>query len=160
MVTTNLEELCYLIQLEKENSFIGVEGFSGSGKSYLGKKLAEKLNYEFLDLDSFIAIRDSGLPFSSILDYEKLAKALKRQKIIISGICLLEVLERIGMKPCIRIYVKEISNEGIWHKGVDLEEYFGYRDVLELREIHLSDAKYHMRCLPHTNSDFIYERAE
>lgn len=160
MVTTKLEELCSLIQIEKESSIIGVEGFTGSGKSFLGKNLAERLNYEFLDLDSFIVIKDSGLPYRSILDYESLANAMKKEKIVVSGICLLEVLERIGMKPFIRIYVKEISDAGIWHEGVNLEEYFDKPEVLELREVHLSDAKYHMKYLPHTNSDFIFERAE
>lgn len=42
-------------------------GMPGSGKSYIGKKLAEKLGYEIIDLDSIMEEK-FNLPLQKILD--------------------------------------------------------------------------------------------
>ena len=39
----------------------------GSGKSYVGKKLAEKLNYDFVDLDDYL-IEKEGLSIAEIFE--------------------------------------------------------------------------------------------
>ena len=42
-------------------------GMPGVGKSFLGKKLAEKLNYKFLDIDELIE-KNAGLKLQKIID--------------------------------------------------------------------------------------------
>ena len=42
-------------------------GFMGCGKTTLGKKLAKTLNYNFIDLDSYIDLPDQLIP--SVLHY-------------------------------------------------------------------------------------------
>lgn len=65
-------------------------GYMGSGKSLIGRKLAEKLNYSFLDLDDEIEA-DQGMKISEIFAFkgeiafrktemEVLKKRLLRQK--------------------------------------------------------------------------------
>lgn len=50
----------------------------GSGKSYVGKKLAEKLRYECNDLD-VVMEKEYGLPLQQILDREGEEVFLKKQ---------------------------------------------------------------------------------
>lgn len=42
-------------------------GFMGSGKTTTGKKLASRLNWEFIDLDEFIE-EDKGMPVAEIFE--------------------------------------------------------------------------------------------
>ena len=42
-------------------------GYMASGKSSLGKVLAEKLNYNFIDLDDFIETKEK-MPVKNIFD--------------------------------------------------------------------------------------------
>jgi shikimate kinase len=42
-------------------------GMPGTGKSYIGKKVAEKLGYELVELDSIME-KEYGLPLQEILD--------------------------------------------------------------------------------------------
>ncbi len=42
-------------------------GMPASGKSTIGKRLAEKLNYEFVDVDDLI-VRDTGMDLQSYID--------------------------------------------------------------------------------------------
>ena len=53
-------------------------GMPGSGKSYVGKKLAEKLGYECIDLDVVMEKR-YNLPLQQILDREGEEVFLKKQ---------------------------------------------------------------------------------
>jgi shikimate kinase len=49
------------------NTNITLIGMPGSGKSYIGKKLAEKLDYKLLELDSLLET-EYDLPLQKILD--------------------------------------------------------------------------------------------
>ena len=49
------------------NTNITLIGMPGSGKSYIGKKLAEKLGYKLVELDSILE-QEYSLPLQKILD--------------------------------------------------------------------------------------------
>lgn len=52
-------------------------GFMGSGKSHIGKRLAQELNYSFVDLDDYIVEQS---PYSSIAEiFEQQGEAYFRQ---------------------------------------------------------------------------------
>ena len=69
-------------------------GYMGSGKSTLGKKVARKLNYEFLDTDSMIEERAGmtiadifdqfGEPHFRTLEHDLLLSLKDRDKIVIA----------------------------------------------------------------------------
>lgn len=42
-------------------------GFMGSGKTYIGQKLAARLEYDFIDLDEFIE-KEEGIPIAKIFE--------------------------------------------------------------------------------------------
>ena len=42
------------MEIKKNKSKIALMGFMGSGKSTLGKRLADQMQYEFIDLDNYI----------------------------------------------------------------------------------------------------------
>ena len=39
------------------------------------------------------------------------------QIVIVDGICVLEVLQRIGLSPAFHVYVKRLSSDGYWTEG-------------------------------------------
>ena len=52
-------------------------GFMGSGKSFIGKKLAERMNYNFVDLDTYI-VENEQLTISEI--FQKQGESIFRSK--------------------------------------------------------------------------------
>lgn len=46
-------------------------GVAGSGKTTLGKLLAEKLNYKYIDIDEYIWHQDTVIPFSKMYSKEE-----------------------------------------------------------------------------------------
>ncbi len=44
-------------------------GFMGSGKSYVGKRVAERLGYDFIDLDEYIE-QSAGITISEIFQFK------------------------------------------------------------------------------------------
>lgn len=73
---------------------IVLTGFMGSGKTTIGRRLADKLGWRFLDLDSAIEQRDgrtvaaifagSGEPHFRALESSELASALKEQQLVLA----------------------------------------------------------------------------
>jgi pantothenate kinase-related protein Tda10 len=104
--------------LESDRAIIGVDGAYGSGKSTLARKLAEALEGAVLEIDQY-TLRN-GQPYRQQLRYEELGRGLealrsKGKPVVVEGICLLDVLERIGARPGTVVYVKKLDESGIWH---------------------------------------------
>lgn len=59
---------------------IMIMGSSGAGKTTLGKMVAEKLGYTFVDIDEYIWRRDTQIPFSEM--YTKAEKISRVQEAI------------------------------------------------------------------------------
>ena len=64
---------------------IQITGASGSGKTYLGRKLAKKIEYEFVDVDDLIWVWDEDtqpytMSVSTEVACEKLEKILYLHK--------------------------------------------------------------------------------
>ncbi len=68
--------------------------------------------------------------------------------------------------PSIKIYVKLISSNELWHQGWDIDsEYFDKNEKLDggLRRhsnLTVDILKYHRDFMPHTKSDLYYIRTE
>jgi len=79
---------------------------------------------------------------------------------IVEGICLRDVLSRVGIAPARFVYVKRTSSTGLWHDEFHLEDFEAGNCKFEIEEIHLSDFKYHQSKRPHEQADLIYEWVE
>ena len=80
---------------------------------------------------------------------------------MLEGICLRSVLRPLPIKLTVSIYVKYVSDMGLWHDGLHLED-FAHGEFMDgdRKETHLSDFLYHVRYQPHQAADFIIERRE
>jgi shikimate kinase len=94
-------------------------GFMGSGKSTVGKRIALRLNYSFIDMDRVIE-NEAGMPINRIFDekgedefrrmeHELVLKISKMKKVVVStggGVpCFFDNMEIIN-KNGISIYLK------------------------------------------------------
>ena len=96
-------------------------------------------------------------PFVECLDLEHLGTKIRealssRAIVIVAGICLRDVLERIGRQADIVIYVKVVSRySGVWHDKIQREQVCRpHRDAFD----------YHSRVRPHEKADLILTRTE
>jgi len=97
---------------------IGIDGTDGAGKSILAQELASRLNANLLELDSIV--ENNAGAYVDCVDYSALSSKILCRKaqsalLIVEGICLLAVLERIVMEPSLLIYVKRINHCGYWY---------------------------------------------
>lgn len=56
---------------------IMITGSAGAGKSTLGKLVAEKLGYKYIDIDDYLWRKDTDIPFSKMHSREEKIKGLK-----------------------------------------------------------------------------------
>lgn len=145
---------------------IGVEGFTGSGKTRLSDDLARDIGGSTIHTDEYVTGEDESLPYPDRLDYSRLRSDITQANadaslIIIEGICLREVLRRLDITANLFLYLKRISEQGLWHDDFNLEDYEGEGAIVENREEpHRSDFAYHSSIRPHEHSDIVFHRTE
>lgn len=160
------EELRKRVHGTRRPALVGIEGFTGSGKSYLADALAEDLNAVAVHTDGYVAGEDESLPYWDRIDHHRLAAAVgalrsQAQLTIIEGICLREILQRARLSVALFIYLKRIAENGLWHDGFHLEDFETEGEISENQEEpHRSDFSYHARERPHERADVIFERLE
>jgi len=126
-----------LQELSRKNIFL--IGFMAVGKSTVGKKLAHKLNYEFVDLDSLI-VQDVGLTIPEIFskfgekyfrtcESEMVKKVCNRKKQVVAtggGVVInsdnIKLMKKSGLLICLEAQPENILSR------VELE---GERPLLE-----------------------------
>ena len=148
---------------------IGLEGFCGSGKSHLAKRIVDELGYAEIDTDAFVILKDGDWHYPDRLDIDGLQDLFADlqskfdSKIVMHGICLRETLARLRRKLNTFIYIKRVTqpvvDEVLWHDGVDLEMLKdGDLDLSSHDEPHRSAFKYHLMAAPHEQADAYYVR--
>lgn len=103
----DFEGLLHALRLRRPR-LVGVDGDMGAGKTTIATKIAERLSYSCIHLDSFMEKgRGSFLPS---LRYKELRVAILRQRgpMVVEGICLLAALERISVTPDYLVFVDSI----------------------------------------------------
>ena len=153
----------------KEIRVIGIDGFCGSGKTFLARQLSPALKADLVSTDRH-AVRQGGYRcYLDRLDLAALGNELDLtaqadRQVILEGICLLEVIARLGISrnSVCSVYVKRLSrNSGIWHDGVDLDEFENSDFLLtSVPEPDLSVLRYHTVFNPHRSADFEYRRID
>ncbi len=89
-------------------------GFMGSGKTTAGKKLAQKLNYDFIDLDSLIE-SESGTTITGYFEQfgEEKFRLLEQQVLKNSFRLKNTVISTGGGAPCFFNNIDEINKNGL-----------------------------------------------
>ena len=85
-------------------SLIALDGLPGVGKSTLAASLSAQLNIRAVHLDDYLG-RDC-LGFTDYLRYEELQRALIQRPVIVEGVCMLDVLDRLEIRADQFIYLQ------------------------------------------------------
>lgn len=147
-------------------ALIGVEGFTGSGKSKVSEDLGRDLQAGVIHTDEYVAPGDESLPYPDRLDYGRLATAIVNARstnslLVVEGICLREVLQRLSLSADPFVYVKRVAGNGLWHDGFHLEDFEAGDSIEENnQEPHRSDFAYHAAARPHEKANLLFERIE
>ena len=146
-----------------DRHLVALDGFDGSGKSTLAATLARILPAVHVIGDSFLGPPRDDQDYLAQIRWGDLASAvaegLSRQTLVLfDAVFALDVLDRLACRPQTVVYAKKISAAGLWHCGIDLEDYeagerTGAPFALKLFE-------YHTRRRPHESADIIFERPE
>ena len=144
------------------SNLIRIEGVCGSGKTSIGRKLAERGIGLHIEVDKFATKPPKPSPYRQCLKREELDTAIARAiststTVILDAVCLEEVAPVQKWGRGLRIYVKKLSFNNvdpIWHVGYNLE------DEPPTDEPHRSVHLYHLNTLPHMNADLIVEYPE
>ena len=166
---------------------ISIDGVNGSGKSYLSSFLSKKNGYSYIDIDGDYLIPNKGKYIDFIRYHElkaKITSLLTVNKIIVvDGICILKVLNRIGFNSDIKIYVKKLRLD-LWRDGdlfdyhrniadvlsekrASLEDFENVSAYIEGRSPEINDSeedmfheiiRYHFEYEPDINADIVFER--
>jgi hypothetical protein len=160
-------------------TIFSLDGWPGSGKSFLGREMAIALTATCLHLDDYVE-PDQG-KFIEALDYEALALRIRLPAetpyiVIVEGVCIQQVLENLGVVPRRRIYLKLLSSRGDWPEGEHLDqtaeqmaiesealrqmqalhgEEYAQGDLPQLEQ---EVRRYHREYRPHDLADYVYER--
>ena len=141
-------------------SILGIDGWTGVGKTTVGQIIATiRVPAWPLDIDAFIAPKNGE--FREALQLGSLKAAIENATVpvIVSGVCLLEILHLIGVRLDAHIYLKRL-NAGYWADegealGNDLQAYeaAGLEPSLLRNEIR----DYHLEYRPHEVADLVLE---
>lgn len=113
---------------------VSVDGKCGSGKSALADYIIKDTGFIHIDLDDDKYLHQNKCGYVEFIKYEILENDLIRLKnskkvIIVNGICILKILDKIKIQPELKIYVKRLSLYGYWYDG----NYFDYsRSAVEI----------------------------
>lgn len=143
---------------------IAIDGVDGAGKSTVAVRLAESLNCgTALDVDSFLEREQEK--YVGALRIDLLRQQVQQRDggpVVLAGICMREVLDRIGLQADLHVYVKRMAVWG-WAdedevEGLQIDEIerlLGSENALK-REL----KAYHSRFKPHLRADVTYERLD
>jgi len=107
--------------IDQGTYLIAVDGMDGVGKTTLSKKLGAALSARVVHLDDFIQQNEEGL-YVKFIELEPLGQAIMRVTssapcVIVEGVCVLAVLDQLGVLPGFHVYVKELKFGRLWqHK--------------------------------------------
>ena len=104
---------------------IGIDGVDGSGKSSIARFLAWQIGMPALEMDLFIDRTKEKFSYRTedllrLID----ARHLLDRPVIVEGIFLLKVLNQIGIKPEILVYVEKVGHKGsiTWQSHFNIYE--------------------------------------
>jgi hypothetical protein len=153
---------------------IGVDGHKGAGKTCLAREIARNIGSNLLNVDHYII--DVSQPYVESLNIKAIRSILdasfqKTQNIVVDGLCLRWVLEKVEYVQDVSIYVMKLDTDGtpVDYKlfSPEIDEKNMLAEVADIaRVVGIGDdeplldrdsIRYHKRVSPHLCADFIYE---
>jgi len=148
---------------------ISIDGVDGVGKSALACKIAKELSVPHIEIDAFVQNQQGG--YIKYIDYDRLGEKIVHEKmsnhtVVVEGICVLQILNRLNLTSDVSVYVKVIDVYGFWTHQMLLfppdksaDEVISERKAKRFLLGHKEDIiRYHYACRPHENADYILER--
>jgi len=163
---------------------IGIDGRDGSGNSKLASLISQELGCPHVNIDDLVD-KNCG-QYVNYIHYDRLLMELDDAKgpMIIEGVCLLAVLERMDRNLDMLIYIKRVSGYGMWRdeddynisedidhfmnkkkeefqKFVEIDAYIEGEDtsgVSNFPRFTEEIIRYHHKYRPHEKADIIYKR--
>jgi hypothetical protein len=154
-------------------SLVAVDGSHGSGKSHLANELGALLGMDVLHLDDFVA-KNQG-DYVRNINFASVSAALSvTPALIVEGICVLQILEIVGVTEDAFVYVKRMAH-GNWLDEDDLDAELPIDEHLaalraeiqpiarklgESGELGLAEEviRYHAKYRPHNRASIIFLR--
>ena len=149
-----------ICELFPNTGILGIDGCTGVGKTTVGRLIATiRVPVWPLDIDAFIAPKDGKLKEALQLHSLKLAIENATVPVVVSGVCLLEVLCLIGVRLDAHVYLKRL-NAGYWADegealSNDLQTYEAAGLEPSLLRNKIRD--YHLEYRPHEVADLVLE---
>lgn len=152
-------------KLQDSKSIVSIDGVDGVGKTTLSAKIAKELSLSIIELDDFVQENQDG--YVNYIDYDRLLKKIVSNKYsVIEGICVLQVLNKIKIKPDVRVYIKVVDRYGFCNGQIkyyppdkSADEVINDRKAKGFSVGYEADViHYHYSFKPHENSDFIFQR--
>ena len=162
---------------------VGVDGVQGVGKSTLARRLANECGLCLVSLDDFLnPDQNRYVDALRIGEAQSACRAVldAGARLVVEGLCLLEVLDRIGIRADILIYLRRCSPTGRWEDEQDFT-WQGTEEDLVARitdralrgrtllagrfgstttrppALKIEVARYHLRRRPHEHADLSVE---
>lgn len=159
-----IERIEELIQALREPSKpVLVDGWTGAGKTTLGRAMADEIGADFFDLDDYL--RKGQDYFFRSLSLDRLQKDIDRaagsSRIVVAGVCMRDVQQAVQIERAVHVYVKRIASWG-WADEDELNPSFqkSFDQIAIPSELIREVRNYHTRHRPHLVADFIYNRIE
>ena len=103
---------------------VAIDGRDGVGKTTLGRYLAWHFNVSLIETDLFLVPNQSHLVYrDNEIGRLIYARLKKPRPVIIEGVSILRLLQRLNMPPDFLIYVRNPSKSGSRALADDLSDY-------------------------------------
>lgn len=152
------------LNLNSSKKIISIDGFFGAAKNMVSAYLTEALSIPAVYVDDFLPKDAVSLETFQLKEFSVVvAKLNQSYPIIVDGIMVQEILDRINVKADFLIYVKTVNHNGIWH------DHFKIDKLLRSSDDHATNRynpfeeeviQYHMRVRPHERAHIIVELVE
>ncbi|MBN3761130.1 hypothetical protein [Burkholderia sp. Ac-20365] len=160
--TADVEVLAHRVR-EMGNGLITFDGCMLAGKTTLMREIARRLGAQGLDLDDFVE-KQRGV-FVPALRLEDLTAAIRQARarsdfVLLSGICMREVLALLELDSRLTVYVQANNREGM-PDDIDLigAEAGRYPELIDsFGKLEVECFSYHARFRPRDGADVLFIR--
>lgn len=157
MIFTDLEQLAAEIQSRhNREAVIGVDGWTGVGKTTLAKALANATGGTSFDLDTALD-KDRGC-YVDALRQDEIRRGLATGGLLfVSGICLRQVFGLVEVNADAHVYVKRMATWG-WADEDDLLGNIPEDAGASGEGLRQEMRRYHLKWEPHLASSYQFHR--
>jgi hypothetical protein len=128
----SIAEIAKKIRLS-DASLIAIDGLPGAGKTTCAARLSALLTIRAVHLDDYL--RRDCIGFTEFLRYEDLRRSLWGRPVIVEGVCMLDVLDRLELRPDRFVYIKvPFANQHLDQSHPLIREVSAYTDRLQPAE--------------------------